>query len=206
MKRSLFAVACLGTVTAAIVRGNYLLGFEVAIVFGLLAAATLFLVYRAFSTLSKLQLARQFIVLSFAACVFAILIFPASFNPDLGILIGDHQSERVARAQLHDVFLSDSEFANLSFECNFTKCIVIHVRGNIATSAALLDLRHRLFQNCPGASSRWLFWDVAVKDSGVTYHGCDLTIFGGGGEKRISPITRKHKVSGTTASAPTDLK
>ena len=175
-----FAITILSIciVGGAIARGNYLLGTAAAIVFGLLASGTLFLVYRVFTTTEKFHVVRQAIVLLVAIGVLTVLTIPARFNPDLGVLIEGHQTERVTRSHLHNIFPGDSRFANLDFQCNYSKCIVVSVHGSIRTESDLLELRKKIFATCPNVSSRWLYWELTLQESGRTLNGCDLTLFG----------------------------
>jgi hypothetical protein len=166
-------------VGGVIVRGNYLLGAAAAILFGVVASGTLFLVYRSFTTAGNFHVVRLVIVLLFATGVLTVLTIPAWFNPDLGVIIKGHQIERATRSQLHHVFSGDPRFTNLDFQCNYTKCIVVRVRGSIKTESDLFDLRKRVFATCPDVSSRWLYWKVTVQESGSTRDDCDLTVFGG---------------------------
>lgn len=103
---------------------------------------------------------------------------PARFSPDLAHFIDGHNIERTTRLQLHDVFASDPRFSNLDYQCNYTKCIVVSVNGNIKTESDLLELRRRIFNNCPHVSSRWLYWELTVDDLGIAHDDCDLTIHG----------------------------
>jgi hypothetical protein len=177
-KRAVIAVLFVCIVGAAIVRGNYLLGTAVATVFGLLACGALFLVYRVFTTTGEFRFVRQVIVLVFAVGVLTVLTIPAWFNPDLGVLIEGHQTERTTRSQLRKVFSGDPRFANLDFHCDYTKCIVVSVHGSIETELDFLDLRKGIFMNCPKVSSRWLHWKVTVEESDNTHDANDSSLFG----------------------------
>ena len=170
-----WAVVFAAAVAAAGVRGYYLLGTTAAVVFGLIAAATLFVVWRVFVTASRFRRFQQTVSVLFAASVFSILAFPACFSPDLHYFIEDHRIERLTQRQLETVFGSSPKFAALRFSCRFTKCIVVDVDGTIDSQADLRELRQTIFDNCPHVSSRWLFWNLTVKEGSITYYRkCDL--------------------------------
>jgi hypothetical protein len=165
-------------VVASAVRGYYLLGTTVAIVFGLMAAAVLFVVWRIFSTPRRFQHIQKTIILIFSALVFSIISVPQYFNANLNYFIENQRIERLTQAQLKTVFESDPKFSKLHFSCAFTKCIVVQVYGQINSQSDLRDLRSRVFETCPNVSSRWLFWHLTIKDANMTYDGkCDIDFF-----------------------------
>jgi hypothetical protein len=162
-------------VAAAAIHGYYLLGTITAVVFGLAAAAVLFVVWRVFATARKCRRFQQTVVLIFGVSVFSVLAFPASFSPGLHYFIEDHRIERLTRGQLRTVFQSSPKYAGLRFSCNFTKCIVVDVSGRIDNEADLRALRQMIFGTCPHVSSRWLFWDLTVQEMNATYdRKCDI--------------------------------
>jgi hypothetical protein len=166
----LFAV-----VISAVAWGNHLLGRTPAVVFGFIAAAVLFFVYRVFVTARKFQCFQQTVTLLFATFVFSVLAFPAFFSPDLRYFIEDHRVERLTQGQLKTVFQSNQKYANLCFSCNFTKCIVVEVSGRLESEADLRTLRQMIFDTCPHVSSRWLFWKITLQDSNAIYDNkCDI--------------------------------
>jgi hypothetical protein len=170
------AFACI--VVAAAVRGNALLGGAVAVAFGVLASAPLFLVWRAFSTPRKFPTISQAIAVVLTAAVLAFVAFPASFNHDFARFIEDHQIERLTGTQLKCVVGSSPRFAGIVSSCTFRKCILVTIRGTIATQSDLLDLRTKILDACPHVASRWLYWELTVEESGRAYRDCDLTLFG----------------------------
>lgn len=162
-------------VAAAVAWGHYLLGATIAVVFGLLSAGAIFVVWRVFATARKFRRFQQVVVVMFAASVFSVLAFPASFSPDLHHFIEDHRIERLTQGQLKTVFQSSPKYADLRFSCDFTKCIVVVVSGRIDNEADLRTLRQMIFDTCPHVSSRWLFWNLTVQETKATYdHKCDL--------------------------------
>ena len=174
----LIAIAFICVVIGAFARGNHLLGTGAGITFAILAMGSLFVVWRVFASRRRLQIVRQIAAVLFAVTVLTILTIPDRFSPDLAYFIDGHNIERVTRSQLHDVLAGDPRFSNLDFRCNYTKCIVVSVNGNIKTESDLLELRQRIFDNCPHVSSRWLYWELNVDESSVTHDDCDLSIFG----------------------------
>jgi hypothetical protein len=162
-------------VVAVSVRGYYLLGTTAAVVFGLTAAAVLFVVWRVLVTAQRFRRFQQTAVIVFAASVLLILAFPACFSPDLHYFIEDHRIERQTRSQLETVFGSSPKFADLRFSCTFRKCIVVEVSGRVGSQSDLRELRRTIFDTCPHVSSRWLFWSVTVQEANITYdRKCDL--------------------------------
>ena len=162
-------------VAAAVAWGYYLLGATIAVVFGLVSAAVLFVVWRVFVTAHRFRRFQETAVLVFAACVFSVLAFPASFSPDLHYFIEDHRIERLTQSQLEAVFRSSPKYAGLHFSCTFRKCIVVEVSGRIDSETDLRALRQMIFNTCPHVSSRWLFWNLAVKETKATYdRKCDI--------------------------------
>jgi hypothetical protein len=180
-------------VVAAVFRGYYLLGTGFAVVFGLLSALVLFVVWRVFLTARGFGRGRKAIVLVFAACVLPFVAFPAFFSHDLGCFIEDHRIERLTQTQLETAFGSSPKFANLHFSCRFTKCIVVEIDGTVSSQADLRELRQTIFDTCPHVSSRWLFWNVTIEDSRIGYDNkCDIDFVPAWGGIGIDgkPITR----------------
>ena len=176
-------------------RGYYLLGSGMGIVFGLLAAAVLFLLYGVIAGHRHRSILSTAIVVTVTLAAIFAMAFPSYVNKDLGLLIDDHATERKTQHQLQRILAGEAKFANLDIQCKFTKCIIVTVHGTLRTKSDLFELRRRIFENCPKVASRWLFWDITVLDSGIKYDDIDLTLFGevketkkGIGEKEESPI------------------
>jgi hypothetical protein len=168
-------VVTFAAIASAGVRGYCLLGTTAAVVFGLTAAAVLFVVWRVFLTARRLRIFQQTVLLLFAVCVFSILTFPAYFSPDLHFFVEDHRIERLTQSQLGTVVRSSQKYVALRFSCRFTKCIVVHVDGTIGSQADLRELRQAIFDNCPHVSSRWLFWRLTVQEGNLRYDDkCDI--------------------------------
>ena len=178
LQQFLIVFTFINVVIAFFACGNHLFGVGAGITFGLITAGCLFIVWREFRAQQRFRIPRRIIAILFACVVLLILAFPAKFNPDLNDLIGGHQVERATRSQLQNVFYGDPRFSRLDFQCQFTKCIVVRVKGNINTRSDLLDLRTKIFSSCPHISSRWLYWELTIDDTAVRINDCDLTIFG----------------------------
>lgn len=177
-RQLLIAITFICVVMGAYARGNYLLGTGAGIMFAILVMGSIFVVWRVFASRRRLQVVRQIAAVLLALTVLTTLTIPGRINPELAYFIDGHNIERVTRSQLHDVFAGDPRFSNLDFRCNYTKCIVVSVNGNIETESDLLELRQRIFDNCPNVSSRWLYWELNVDESSVGHDDCDLSIFG----------------------------
>jgi len=176
--RTLIATGCIAIVLTAFARGDYLLGSRAGILFATVAAATLCVIVRVSTANRRFQFVRQSVALLFGLAVFVILASPSRFNPELNYFIDGHRSERSTQSQLRSVFNHDLRFSTLEYECVWSKCIVVVVSGRINSESDMLDLRDRIFAQCPEVSSRWLYWRVKVDDSGVEHDACDLTIYG----------------------------
>jgi hypothetical protein len=172
-------------VAAAVAWGDYLLGTTAAVVFGLLSAGVLFVVWRVFALARKFRRFQQVVVIVFAASVLSVLAFPVSFSPDLHHFIERHRIERLTQGQLRTVFQSSPKYADLCFSCYCRKCIVVEVSGRIDNEADLRALRQMIFDTCPHVSSRWLFWNLIVQQTNATYNRkCDIDfvpVWGGTG-------------------------
>jgi hypothetical protein len=169
---SLFGAA---VVASAAARGYYLLGTDAAVLFGLISAVVLFVVWRIFLTAHRFRRFQEAVALVFAVSIFSVLAFPACFSHDLHYFIENHRIEQLTQSQLESVFASSPKFAELGFSCRFTKCIVVEVNGRINSQSDLRDLRRMIFDTCPHVCSRWLFWDLSVQDADIIYHHkCDL--------------------------------
>jgi hypothetical protein len=178
-------------VGGAAARGDYLLGAGAAVLFGLAACGAMFLVYRAFSAAGALRFVHRTTALLFAVVVLTILAIPAQFNSDIGALAELHRMQRETQSELQRVFAGDPRFARLQFECHCRKCVVVRVQGTIATQSDLHDLRKRILADCPDGSSRWLYWEVTIEESGNKCRGCDLELFGDPSKGQSSKDTRK---------------
>jgi magnesium-transporting ATPase (P-type) len=172
-RKTICGVAVAAIIVTAAARGYELLGTTSAVVFGLVSAGVIFVVWRVFSSARELQRMQKTIALAFAALVFSLLAFPAFFSPDLSIFIEEHQIERLARSQLESVFGSSPRFADLKLSCRCGKGVVIvQVRGKIKTESDLLDLRTKIYDTCRQVSEGGILvgWSVTIEDSGITYN------------------------------------
>lgn len=172
------AIVFVCLILGAIFRGYYLLGSGAGIAFGILAAGVLWLFYSAIAEHQNRPILSMVIAATLALGAFAAIAFPSYLSEDLGMFINDHATERETQHQLQQILAGEVNYANLAIECRFRKCIFISVRGTLQTKSDLLELRRQIFENCPKASSRWLFWDVTIAESGTRYDDIDLTLFG----------------------------
>jgi hypothetical protein len=166
----------IGYLIGAITRGYYLLGPGTSVVFGLLAAATIFLIYRVYFTKGNFQVVFQIVVPILSVGVIAFMIFPTHFFPNLSFSIEEHQLVRAIRARLNDILSSDSRFDDIDFDFSHRKCLILTIRGRVKTKADLLELCNRIYTECPKDTGPWIDWDVTVQETGETDHGDDLSM------------------------------
>jgi len=146
-KQFLIVITFFCIVMAAFARGRFLLGTTAGIFFGMAGTGTLFVNWRVFSVDRKFQMTRQVIAVLFAFAVFTILAIPTQFSPTLAHFIDGHHTERLTQSELQSVLSSDPSFSRLRYECNYRKCIIVSVNGNVARESDLLDLRDKIFSN-----------------------------------------------------------
>jgi hypothetical protein len=185
----LMSIVVVGLFLCAALRGYLLLGSDVAVVFAVLAAAALYLLWRAFAATRKRSVLSMVVAVAVTVPVGLFMAFPPWFNSDFATFIEGHATERRTKRELRQIVTENEVFADLDVECKFRKCIVVTVRGTLPTKSDLLELRQRIFEHCPDVSSRWLFWEIMVLDSGTKYDDIDLTLFG---ESRSSRFRHRH--------------
>ena len=175
-----YGAAALGAsaAIAAFCRGYFLLGVGAGVIFGLLAACPAYLIGRVCVAPGRLRVSQALFAALLGLSVLIFLANPALFNSDFAYFIEGHQSERATQSEVAAILGSDPRFSALSFTCRWRKCVVLDIKGSVQSERDLLDVRSRIFERCPHVSSRWLFWNVVCKDSGVVQNDCDLTLFG----------------------------
>lgn len=170
-------------VLGVFIRGNYLLGFGAGNLFALLAAGTLFVVWRVFSLHRKFQVLRRFVAIVFAVSILTFLAFPAYFSPGLARVIENHDDVRVTRPQLADILSGDPRFSKLHYVFDFRRSVDVEICGRIKSESDLLALREEVFRHCPKISTGRLFWKLSIEESGTKHQGWDRDIFGHAKEK-----------------------
>ena len=78
----LIAIACIGLVLGAAMRGNYLLGTFAGVVYGLLALTTMFVLIRVIYANPRVHGLRPIFAWVFALGVFIVLAIPDHFTID----------------------------------------------------------------------------------------------------------------------------
>jgi hypothetical protein len=179
-KQIWLATGCTVTLLIAFAMGHYLLGVFAGFVYAGVAGLTLFLIVRSFTAPYRFRAVLQAVALVFGLAVFLMLALPGYFfeSSDLKYSLNARRSERVTQSQLRSIFHGDPRFYTLSFDCKWTKCIVVKVNGRITSENDLLILRNRISTQCADVSTRWLFWNVKIDESGVIRQGCDLELYG----------------------------
>jgi hypothetical protein len=155
---------------------NWNLGAATAFV--LLTTASMFVVYRVFTTNREHDLLRRTIASFFAASVLVLLCFSTNWSPGLATLSHRHRAELNARSQLADVIGADKRFSEVRAVVECRKALFVTITGHVETDADLLALRARILRECPDVAHEFLYWRLTVNGSGESYNERDSTIFG----------------------------
>jgi hypothetical protein len=147
---------------AAYLRGNYLLGAGVGLVYVLITLGLLYLAARARTPAGRWSAPEASLVAALAILLGYVMAFPASLSPDLQHFIDKQAADRAARAELAAVFASDPAFKGLWVSSVHLKVINLTIHGPLPGWADLGRLQSRVAEECPTAGECVLQWEVTL--------------------------------------------
>ncbi len=162
----LFAGVGCGLCVIAYLRGDYLLGFDVAVAYVAVTIGLLWLFARSRKSDGSWSHGRMGIVVVFSLAAGLLMAYPALFMSDLQHFIDKQAVDRAARAEFAAVFASDHAYRDLSISTSRLKMVNLSVSGSLPTRNDLYQLRSRMIKECPTIRNCWLHWDITLRDTG----------------------------------------
>lgn len=178
-RNSRFAIVLAGValMIVAFLRGNYLLGFEIGIIYLCTVAALVWLIVNSFSLKRKVSLLRKICVSGFAVSVGLALAFPGVINTDVQHMVDDQATMRNARFELDRVYKSDPAFADLTISTTRGKIAFVNITGGLANWDDFHQLKKRITHECPAVEHCALGWKVRIRDTNDVIDGYDHSLF-----------------------------
>lgn len=173
------AIVAVGLVliSAAFLRGSFLLGVEYGIICVLITIGLLWLFLRTFKRGEKASLVRVVAIVIFSVPIGFAMAFPASIDSDVQFSIDQQTTDRAARAELTRVFSNDPAFAGLSISIEHLKVVNVTISGELPRHADLERLRGRIANECPTLLHCTLQWSVTLHDTQQKFDGLDRDLF-----------------------------
>jgi len=161
-------VAGVALVVAAILRGNYLFGLYYGIVCGFITAFLASGLASCFPCKDKASLSRLLFGVVLTASAGVIMAFPAAINPEIQYFIDKQAIDRTVRAELHEVFVTDSAFEDLSISSVHLKKVNVTIHGKLPARGDLIRLHENISRLPSSKLPHILHWEIELRDSGET--------------------------------------
>jgi len=169
-RKRLFLIVSVCIVLAMVWRGDYLLGGNAGIFYGLLSVACLYLVGRACFAGDAANRLQQVFAVFVALVVIILLNVPERLSWQFEVLVKEQQRERETEAQLVDMLSTNPRFSNLAFRWLSGKVgRTPSLQGNVDTESDFLALRKAIAKDCPSVSMGAISWKVIIDQSGKKY-------------------------------------
>jgi hypothetical protein len=156
----------LALVVIAYLRGEYLFGTCLGVIYAMMAWTYLSFIIAFYPSAEQPARIRRILLAILAVPLGYAMAFPTAIIPKCRIFIDNQAIDRSARAEVRAVFKSDAAYAHLSISTVYhLKGRMVVISGSLPTRGDLRNLVSRIANECPSVRHFGLRWNVFLCDS-----------------------------------------